>query len=266
MSQEPHIEQSFYADASVYDILHAEGTAEEVDCLERLAHTFASGAPNVWLEPACGSGRLIRLAARRDDSRRVIGFDLEPRMIDYAKRRAEKAELADRHTLFVGDMTSFADEIKPNSVGFAFNVINTIRHLESDEDLLAHFEQVAKSLHPEGVYVVGISLSLYGSEMPSEDVWSGKRGRCEVKQVVNYIPPEAAGGSRIELVYSTLTVSRPSGEQVISSSYELRTYNRTQWQGVLDRSALRVIGFTDVLGDPDEPEEPGYGLWILGPR
>ena len=266
MSDEPHIEQSFYADASVYDILHAEGTADEIDCLERLAHTFAGGAPDVWLEPACGSGRLIRLAARRDPDRSVIGFDLEPRMIDYARRRAEKAGLADRHTLFVGDMTSFAGGLEPHSVGFAFNVINTIRHLESDEDLLAHFEQVAESLHPEGVYVVGISLSLYGSEMPSEDVWEGKRGLCEVKQVVNYIPPETGDGSRSELVYSTLTVTRPSGEQLISSNYALRTYNRAQWENAIGRSALRVIGFTDVLGEPDEPEEPGYGLWILGPR
>jgi len=266
MSDKPHIEQSFYADASVYDILHAEGTAEEVDCLERLAHTFAADAPNVWLEPACGSGRIIRLAARRDESRRVIGFDLEPGMIDYAIRRAEKASLADRHQLFVGDMTSFATQIKPRSVGLALNVINTIRHLESDADLLAHFEQIAQTLHPDGVYVVGISLSLYGSEMPSEDIWSGKRGRCEVKQVANYDPPHPDSGTRQEAVFSTLTVTRPSGETLISTSYKLRTYNLAQWHSVIERSALRVIGFTDVLGEPDEPEEPGYGLWVLGPR
>ncbi len=262
MSDRPHIEQSFYADASVYDILHAEGTAEEVDCLERLAHTFAADAPNVWLEPACGSGRLIRLAAKRNDERVVIGFDLEPRMIRYASRRAEKANLSDRHQLFVSDMTSFAGHITPESVGFALNVINTIRHLASDSDLLAHFEQVSRVLHPEGVYVVGISLTRYGCEMPSEDVWSGKRGRCAVQQVVNYTPSDR----RQEMVYSTLTVTRPSGEQVISSSYPLRTYSLAEWKKAIDRSALRVIGLTDVLGDPDEPEEPGYGLWVLARR
>ncbi len=266
MSDPAHTEQSFYADASVYDILHAEGTAEEVDCLERLAHTFAADAPNIWLEPACGSGRIIRLAARRDETRRVIGFDLEPKMIDYAKRRAEKAGLADRHRLFVGDMTGFADEIKPGSVGLALNVINTIRHLESDEDLLAHLEQIALALHPEGVYVVGLSLSLYGCEMPSEDIWSGKRGTCEVQQVVNYSPSDRSPGDRLEMVYSTITVTRPSGEQVISSSYPLRTYSLAQWKKAIDRSALKIIGFTDVLGDPDEPEEPGYGLWVLARR
>jgi len=266
MSDPTHIEQSFYADASVYDILHAEGTAEEVDCLERLAHTFAAFAPNVWLEPACGSGRIIRLAARRDATRKAIGFDLEPRMIDYAERRAKKAGLAGRHHLFVGDMTSFAEEVKPGSVGLAVNVINTIRHLESDADLLAHFEQIAQSLHTEGVYVVGLSLSLYGSEMPSEDIWSGKRGTCSVQQVVNYEPADRSTGNRNEMVYSTITVTRPNGEQIISSSYPLRTYSLAQWQKVVERSALKVIGFTDVFGDPDEPEEPGYGLWVLARR
>ena len=76
---------------------------------------------------------------------------------------------------------------------------------------------------------------------------------------------KAAKGRR-RLQTSTLTVTRPSGEQLISSNYALRTYNRAQWENAIGRSKLRVIGFTDVLGEPDEPEEPGYGLWILGPR
>ncbi|GAB5496388.1 MAG: class I SAM-dependent methyltransferase [Phycisphaerales bacterium] len=254
---------TLYADPSIYDILHASGTAAEVEALERTAACFCAGAPDVWLEPACGSGRYLRQAATR--GKRVIGFDLEEHMIDYARQRAQKAGTAEQHQLFVGDMRSFASEVKPNSVGFAFNPINTIRHLESDEDLLAHFAQIASVLDDAGAYAVGISLTSYEYEMPSEDVWTGKRGTCEVQQVINYMPPESKN-DRFEQIYSVLTVTRPSGEQQIVSNYRLRTYNESQWRGVIERSALRVLGVVDMEGMPDEPEEPGYAVWVLAKR
>ncbi len=260
MEPEPN---ALYADPSIYDILHASGTADDVNALERIEACFCAGATGTWLEPACGSGRYLRLAARR--GKRVVGFDLEAHMIDYAKERARKAETDDRQKLFVADMRSFADQIEPNSIGLAFNLINTIRHLESDRHLLEHFEQIARSLDECGVYAVGISLTAYGLEMPSEDVWTGKRGTWEAMQAINSLPP-AAESDRAEQIYSHLTVTRPSGEEHIPSSYTLRTYNESQWRDVIDRSALRVLGVVDMLGEPAEPEEPGYAIWVLAPR
>ena len=258
--------QCFYADAGVYDLLHAKGTAAEIDALEKVRDYFGAKAPDVWLEPACGSGRLLRVAAKRSTDRRVIGFDREEGMVRYAEHRAKLAGLANRHKLFIAEMTDFAPRIKPGTVGFAFNPINTIRHLESDRDILAHFDQMARVLSPGGVYVVGVSLSMYGCEMPSEDVWIGRRGRVSVKQVVNFIPPDNGAGERMELVYSHMTVTTPKGEREISSSYRLRTYSLKQWKSVIGRSALQSVGFADMLGDKAKPEEPGYGLWALAPR
>lgn len=260
MDSEPN---PLYADPTIYDILHASGTADDVKTLEKIEACFCAGSKKVWLEPACGSGRYLRLAARH--GKRVVGFDLESHMIDYAKERARKAETDDRQKLFVADMRSFADQIEPNSIGLAFNLINTIRHLESDVHMLEHFEQIARSLDECGVYAVGISLTAYGLEMPSEDVWTGKRGSCEVCQVINYLPPTESG-DRSEQIYSHLTVTRPSGEEHIPSSYTLRTYNEKQWRDIIERSPLRVIGIVDQLGEPTEPEEPGYAIWVLAPR
>lgn len=250
---------TLYADPSIYDILHASGTADDVDSLERIEACFCAGGPRVWLEPACGSGRYLRLAHSR--GRRVIGFDLEEAMIAYARKRIKGPGAQ----LFVGDMRRFAHEIEPASVGLAFNLINTIRHLETDADLLAHFAEVSRVLDPAGAYAVGISLSAYGLEMPSEDVWEGARGTCGVQQVINYLPPESAT-ERTESIHSVLTVTRPSGEEQIVSTYGLRTYDEAQWRDVIERSALKVLGVVDMEGEPDEPEMPGYAIWVLGPR
>ncbi|HED54137.1 MAG TPA: class I SAM-dependent methyltransferase [Phycisphaerales bacterium] len=253
---------ALYEDPVVYDILHAPGTAEDVDALESIHTRFASGAPDTWLEPACGSGRYLRLAAKR--GHRVIGFDLESSMIEYAAQRADRLGLADRSTFFVADMRTFAPYVKARSVGLAFNLINTIRHLESDDDLLRHFDQIASVLHPGGVYVVGLSLTLYGHEMPSEDVWEGARGRCKVSQFIHYTPPTDRDGDRLEQIYSHLTVSRPSGKTEIPSCYALRAYDEAQWRRAIDRSPLRVIETLDQSGHACRPEAPGYALWVLG--
>src|SRR5262245_9807070 len=97
----------FYADPLVYDVLHAHGTAADVDALERLERRFVGPVRGraTWLEPACGTARYLLLASRR--GRRCVGFDLEPRMIAYARERAEALPAAIRPRLFVADMTSF---------------------------------------------------------------------------------------------------------------------------------------------------------------
>ena len=70
--------QSLYADPMVYDILYTPGTAGEVSAFEMLEKRFASGRlkkNRLWFEPACGTGRYLRVAQNR--GRRVVGFDLD---------------------------------------------------------------------------------------------------------------------------------------------------------------------------------------------
>lgn len=253
-----------YADAPVYDILHAQGTAAEVAGLERMA-ARAPRSSEPWLEPACGTARYLRLAARR--GHRAIGFDRDPGMIAYAEERVRAAppDARRRVRLFVGDMTDFARQIGPGRVGFAFNLINTIRHLETDAQMLAHFGQMAEVLRPGGLYAVGLSLTSYGMEFPSEDVWRGARGRCRITQIAQYIPP-LDESDRAEQVHSHLVIERPGGAEHRDSSYTLRCYGLGQWRRLIDRSALELAGVVDPDGDDASPEPCGYAIYLLRPR
>jgi SAM-dependent methyltransferase len=262
------VETDFYEIPSLYDILHTPGTAEEVDGLERIALAWcadstSNGTP-VWLEPACGTGRYLRVAAGR--GLRVIGFDGVEAMIRYARgsfaRRGLDADL------FVADMTDRLDPVEPERVDFAFCLINTIRHLETDDAVLRHLAQVSRALRRGGVYAVGLSTSAYGAEFPSEDTWEGRRGRCAVQQVVQYLPPEGEIEirRRSERVISHLRVSRPRGEEHIRSTYALRCYSRGQWRRLLGRSALRLLEVVNEVGEQIDPAEAGYGIYVLGRR
>ncbi|MEM9373650.1 MAG: class I SAM-dependent methyltransferase [Planctomycetota bacterium] len=253
----------FYQDPVVYDILHAQGTADEARGVERLArsvHGIPDG-PMSFLEPACGTARHLRWLATA--GHRCVGFDLDAGMIEDARSRAARAGIGKRTHLFVADMASFASHIR-KPVRCAYNLINTIRHLDSDESMLAHLDDVARSLTRNGFYIVGLSTTVYGVEMPNEDVWRGARGPCRVTQVANYLPPEE--GSRWETVLSHLHIERPGGDEHRDSTYRLRTYSLDEWTSLIERSSLRIDRVTDEDGADVVPQALGYAWYVLARR
>lgn len=275
------IRSDFYADAAVYDILHAPGTKADVAGLERIARRFVrTGCPargrgvaaaQAWLEPACGSGRYLIRAAEL--GYRCVGFDIEPGMVRYAQARAKEREPgAGRVRIFAADMRDFDQGRRLGRFDFAFNLINTVRHLSSDGAMRQHFAAVARVLKPGGVYAVGISLAAYGLEPETEDTWVGKQRGVTVTQVVQYIPPTARRGEagRVERVLSHLTIRSGRGksarEEHRDSTYALRSYGLEQWRALVENSALRIVGVTDGHGQDATASEPGYFVFVLGVR
>jgi hypothetical protein len=258
--------QGLYADPMVYDILYTPGTAGEVTAFELLEKKFAPGRlkkNRLWIEPACGTGRYLRVAQGR--GRRVAGFDRDEGQLAYARKRLK----APPGGIFTADMTDFSPAaveagFKPGSVDFAFNPVNTIRHLESDRAMLQHFDQMAGLLKPGAIYVVGLSLTDYENLQPEEDLWQTARGRCKVSQLVNYLPPERGSKkARVETVISHLTVERPRGVRHFDDTYGLRTYDEKQWRNLVGRSRLDHAGSFDAFAQPLEGRNLNYQLEVL---
>ena len=282
-----------YTDPRVYDVLHAPETPGEVRLLRRVAAKLGcDGAAPVWLEPACGSGRLLRAAARHGV--RGYGFDISAPMIAYARECAAKVggkagpkkkagakagaagAVAKAPKFFVADMRGFEAAAEAElgkalpKADMAFNLINTIRHLGDDRAMLDHFVAVARVLKPGAAYVVGISLCSYGNEFETEDVWTGSRGGLRVTQTVQYLPASGRRGeaARAERVISHLTVidssaAAETSERHIDETYALRSYDLKQWNELIEKSALRVAATFDGEGKSIEPSEPGYVLYGL---
>jgi SAM-dependent methyltransferase len=251
----------FYGDAVVYDILHAAGTAAEARMLAGIARSCAGrDGPRTFLEPGCGTARHLRWLVRR--GHRGIGLDLAPHMIDDARRRAARAGLADRLSLFVADMTGFATRVR-RRIDLAFTLINTIRHLPDDDAMLAHLGEVAACLGRRGAYVVGLSTTAYRTERASRDIWTGSRGRCRVVQTAWYRPPEPPG--RLEIVRSVIRVRTPAGAERRECVFALRTYSREELLALIDRSPLRLDRVLDDDGRPADLPAADYCHLILRP-
>ena len=260
---------NLYDDPQVYDVLYTPGTARECDVLERIAHRWVRtpAARPVWLEPACGSGRYLRVLARR--GHRLQGFDRNAGMVHYARAQAPRARV------FTADLLDFAAAVRPQPVDFAFNLFNTIRHLETDAALLLHFAQMAQVLRPGGVYAVGLSFTAYGQELMDEDVWEGRRGALHIRQVAQYLPPGSwepgqlaarpPRRPRFERVISHMRITRGARVEDVDTHYDLRCYDARQWRSILSRSALQPVATLDMTGRPVTGRPP-YALELLALR
>ncbi|MFZ4574521.1 MAG: class I SAM-dependent methyltransferase [Phycisphaerales bacterium] len=256
-----------YSIPHYYDILHTPGTATEVAGLAQIQDRFVGSVEEpVWLEPACGSGRYLRAAAKRGV--RTVGFDLSEPMVKYAIEQAKQEGVAELSRYFVADMRDFTEGRRLPKAHFAFNTINTIRHVASDAAMLGHFACVARSLAPGGVYAVGLSMCSYGREPATEDVWHGTRAGTTVSQLINYIPAFGRNGNaaRVERVISHLTVTTRGVEEHIDSSYGLRSYDVAQWRELLGKSELEIVATVDEHGVDTMEPEVGYIIYILRPR
>jgi len=266
---------SLYDDARVYDILHGPGTGAEVRGLLEMERRFVTarlrrGAKRVWVEPACGSGRYLLELVKREEEVRAVGVDLEAGMVEFARARAARMGVEGRVEFVAGDMTRM-DRVVPRA-SFGFCLINSVRHLVGERAMREHLRSMGRVLEEGGAYAVGLSLSAYGREEDSEDVWRGRRGAWSVSQVVQYVQPAAglseAEGGREELVVSHLTIrrERADGREEVEhrdSSYRLRCYNLSQWRATVRGAGLKVVAVVDERGREMEPSEPGYAIWIL---
>lgn len=265
------ISAGFYADPLVYDVLHTEQTTRDARIFSRIIaeHTGTrTKRPMTLLEPASGTGRYLLALARGGHT--AVGIDLDVGMVAFANARAEAMGLAQRASSIAADMCNFKVRSKFDG---ALNPINSIRHLLTDAQMLAHLECVGQALQPDGVYLVGVELIDPNPAhwQPSEDVWTGKRGGLSVSQLVNFLPPGShAGMPRRERVVSTITVMQRArgGAAVtrqIDSQYQLRTYTPAQWSTLLRKCGWESVAEYAIEGDIWAGRKFGYRLCVIRP-
>ena len=115
-----------YLEPVLYDVVNTPQTAMEVDALQRAARQFArrSGPGSVWLEPACGTGRYLRVLARRGC--KVRGYDPLPGMLAYAAGRLDRLGADQR--LRIADFNAPLQGLGPADVAFCNCALYLVSH------------------------------------------------------------------------------------------------------------------------------------------
>jgi len=257
MSGNADIGGGLYLAPTLYDVVNTPGTAAEVDALERVVRCHVSTSKPRWIEPACGTGRYLRVLRRRGHE--VAGYDPLDGMLDYARRGLKRWSRG--WHLARASFTTAEVSLRPGQV--AFCPVNSLRHLHDDASMLAHLDQMRSLLLPGGIYVVGLDLH-HPHVFPDEDVWTGARGRLQVQQVVQYLPPSES--SRREQVVVQMMVTRPRGAEHHGWSYDLRTYDIGQWSTLVAAAGWGRVATYDGAGHPTDPAAVlPYQLEVLAP-
>jgi ubiquinone/menaquinone biosynthesis C-methylase UbiE len=142
------------------------------------------------LEIGCGIGRLLRPLAAR--FRRVIGFDVSPRMIEHSRE----------YLLGLGNVETYANDgstlpgIQDDSVDYCFSFI-CFQHIPRKELICSYLREVLRVLRPGGIFKFQVD----------GQTWPGRlRNHAETWQGVWYTPSEIRQAC-LDTGYSVLYVT-----------------------------------------------------------
>lgn len=230
-----------------YDLVFGADWAAEFRFLRECFARYAMRPVKRVFEPACGTGRLLVQFAKAGYD--VAGNDLNAQAIDYCNARLARQGFP--RTAFVGDMADFQVKKKYDA---AFNLINTFRHLPTEELAEAHLRCVAEALQPGGLYVLGLHLIPRTPQTCTTETWTASRGPLKV--VANLWSIGLDLKQRMERIGVTYDVSTPTRDWRIEDEFSFRTYTAAQMADLLaTEPRLRVAETFDFHHDVDRPIE-----------
>ena len=164
---------SIYQLPEVYEIAFSfRDIPREVDVLEEAARRFAEIPVKTFLEIGCGnSPHMEELTGRGYD---FIGIDISDEMLTYSKEKARKRGV---YAQFLkANMVDFQID---KTVDFAFVMLGSL-FVNSSDELVSHFDAVARTLRPGGLYLLDWCVK-FDNQDSSVDDWEVEKNGVVVK-------------------------------------------------------------------------------------
>ena len=164
----------FYRHALAYDIAFGDRDfARECDFLAWCLHEhgkleYTGKHEPSFIELACGPAQHAREFALREW--RSIGLDMSADMLNYARDRSLQQSV--NLETVCADMCDFR---LAQPVALAANMMESITHLVTNDQVVKHLRAVARNLLPGGIYVIEMAhpSAIWRDCLPN--MWSSKR-------------------------------------------------------------------------------------------
>lgn len=227
-----------------YDLVFGSDWKAEFDFLEDCFERYTSRTVEQLFEPACGTGRLLIKFAQA--GYQVSGNDLNARAVDYCNKRFRRAGFDD--AAVVGDMSDFRLARK---VDACFNMINSFRHLQTEQQARGHFRCIADALKKNGLYLIGLHLTPTVGDRIEDEAWSARRGNLAVN---SYMWSKSIDlKKRREEIGMQFDIYTPTKHERIVDEMTYRTYTARQFKSLLATvPELEVVAVHDFVYDVDE--------------
>jgi SAM-dependent methyltransferase len=235
----PATSSRLYASPEVYDVAFGWDLTLETDFLESCWANLVEGPVRRILEPACGSGRILK--ALGDRGYDGLGYDRSPEMVAYASKKL--APVGGR--ALRGDMATFRP---PGRFDAALNLVNSIGYLYEDSEVLGHLERVAGALRPGGIYVVQFNYAEEAPEAARFGPWENRSGDMTTSltwEVLREDPLAKRSHQHCRIV------ARRGGEEIaIDEDHVLRLWTHEDVDRLLAESPFELLA---VYRDRFEP-------------
>ncbi|PHR95175.1 MAG: methyltransferase type 11 [Blastopirellula sp.] len=224
---------NLYDYPSYYDVIFGADWRREIELLKFCFEQHTELEVKQLFEPACGTGRLLIQLAKLDFE--VTGLDLNPRAVKYCNQRFKRAGRTE--AAVCGDMTDFSlsDLTLQKPMQAAFNPINSIRHLLSEDQMQSHWQCMAEVIELGGLYIVGLHLSPEVGTPCDAESWTASRGQLTVCSHLQTTDLDLT--ERIERVAMSYDVTTPGQKLRIDGELIFRTYSLEQFTQSFENSA-----------------------------
>lgn len=239
------IHASLYDFPKYYDLVYGSDWKAEFDFLEDCFRKHARREVRRLIEPACGTGRLLIRFAQ--GGYEVAGNDLNPKAVEFCNARFGRRGFPP--PAVVGDMADFRVRRKFDA---AFNMINSFRHLPSEEAAEGHLRCMAGALAKGGLYVLGLHLTPTQGERVERESWSARRGNLAV--ISTLWSEELDRKKRNERVGMWFDVQTPTRRFRIVDEMDYRVYTARHMRKLLEKvPQWEVVETYDFAYEIDDP-------------
>jgi len=245
-----------------WDLAFRSETKLEADFIEAACAKYGREQTTRLFEPGCGGGRLVvEMAARGYD---VTGIDLSEPSVAYLQRRLRRRRLTAQ--VIMADMTQF---IARPQVDAAFCTFNTFRHLTTAAAARRHLKNVAASLRPGGIYILGFHLLPPDADEACIERWTARHAQTKVTMTLRVL--DFNRRSRIETIRFSLRVRSGRRDLRLQSDYTYRIYTAAQFKRLLASvpqfELCDVFDFWYVIDQPLAlNDELGDAVFVLRRR
>lgn len=241
------VNESIYDHPKYYDLVFGADCAAEIKFILECGEVFLDRPAKRMFEPACGTGRLLFLLAKKGYE--VAGLDLNEKAIAFCNQRFKRHEFAE--TAFVADMSDFRVKRKYD---IAFNTINSFRHLSSEKAAVEHLNCMSKAIRVGGLYLLGVHLSPTTVPPSETESWAARRGHLSVNTHMWTV--ERNKRKRVERFGIRFDVHCPTRSFRIEDELVLRSYTAKQMNRLFESCPeWEVAGTYDFGYEVNDPIE-----------
>ncbi len=244
-----------------WDLAFDEDTHLEADFIEAAGRKYCSFPVKRLLEPGCGGGRLVFELARRGYD--VSACDLSDAAVSYATERLAAADLS--ANVVVDDMRNLSCE---PAADIGYCLVNTFRHLLTEEDAASHLQAVANSVRSGGLYLIGMHLLPPDADEEDNEEWSVSRDGTTVTMQLDVAQCDRK--TRLETLKFRMeaVTHEADSPQLFETDYRMRIYRAHQFEELISQvPEFEILDVYDFWYNIEEPlqlsDEMGDTVFVL---